>query len=97
MFGMSESEYDFIMHTFVEPLKKKKLDVYFFGSRARGENKKYSDLDILLVNVGSQKTFVSELIEQIELSNFPYKIDVVFDEDLAESYRSNVESDMKKV
>ena len=61
-----------------------------------GENKKYSDLDIL-VNVGSQRTLVSELIEQIELSNFPYKIDVVFDEDLAESYRTNVESDMKEV
>ena len=97
MFGMSESEYHFIMNTFVEPLKKEKLEVYFFGSCTRGENKKYSDLDIVLVNVGSRKTFVSELIEQIELSNFPYKIDVVFDEDLAESYRSNVESDMKKV
>ena len=29
--------------------------------------------------------------------DFKDKIDVVFDEDLAESYRSNVESDMKKV
>ena len=97
MFGMSESEYDFILKSFVLPLKNKNLKVYFFGSRARGENKKYSDLDILLVNVGSQRTLVSELIEQIELSNFPYKIDDVFDEDLAESYRTNVESDMKEV
>ena len=68
MFGMSESEYHFIMNTFVEPLKKEKLEVYFFGSCTRGENKKYSDLDIVLVNVGSRKTFVSELIEQITIN-----------------------------
>jgi len=51
--------------------------IYLFGSRARGEESVYSDIDIAVENARSLKRELSLFREAIEASNVPYKVDIV--------------------
>ena len=75
----------------MEPSKKAGIKVFVFGSRARGDFKKFSDLDLLLesskqISLG----FVANLSENLSHSNLPIKVDLVRLEDLAKAYKENV-------
>ena len=57
--------------------KDKGVKIYLFGSRARGESSRFSDIDIGLL---SDKDLSKDLVilrELIEESNIPYKVDIV--------------------
>ncbi len=76
------------MHTLNEKDKKKIIGIllvlvpdariYLFGSRARGTNAEYSDIDIAL-DVGSRipVKVIDEAKAMLAESNIPYKIDIV--------------------
>ena len=54
-----------------------KVKVYLFGSRARGDNTPFSDVDIGLLaskDISDKMTILREILEE---SNFPYKVDLV--------------------
>ncbi len=62
--------------------RNEKVRIYLFGSRARGDNTPFSDVDIgFLVNrdISDKLTILKEILEE---SNFPYKVDLV---DLSEN------------
>ncbi|MCC7403061.1 MAG: nucleotidyltransferase domain-containing protein [Bdellovibrionales bacterium] len=64
--------------------------IYCYGSRARGDHKPFSDLDLMVeVNTISPEleSKVSEIQEQLTASNFPYKFDLVLSPQFADSYR----------
>lgn len=89
MFGLSENEYTYILHTVVEPIEAKKGKVFCFGSRSRGDYKKFSDLDLLVSGDDSLKPLLGKISEHLEEGNFPYKVDLVHESDLAESYKES--------
>lgn len=61
-----------------EKLGKEKARVYLFGSWAREEEKHSSDIDIAIESASPISPFKwNKLIEQIEESTIPYKVDVV--------------------
>ncbi|UOQ93335.1 nucleotidyltransferase domain-containing protein [Halobacillus shinanisalinarum] len=61
-----------------EQLGKEKVRVYLFGSWAREEEKHSSDIDIAIESPSPISPFKwNKLIEQIEDSTIPYKVDVV--------------------
>ncbi|WP_053217387.1 type VII toxin-antitoxin system MntA family adenylyltransferase antitoxin [Virgibacillus senegalensis] len=61
-----------------EQLAKEKVHIYLFGSWARQEEKQSSDIDIAIESDIPLSPFKwIELIEQIEESTIPYKVDVV--------------------
>ena len=94
-YGLTESEFLFLQEKIIEPLKRQGAQVFLFGSRATGKYKKFSDIDILY-NDSSRTIPNSEIyriISEVEDSAFPYKIDLVPEKDLAQSYRENVERD----
>ena len=66
---------------------------YIFGSRVGTSYHHHSDVDILY-SMSAGKTVdavaISKIREAIEESRFPFKVDLVDEKDLAESYRSNV-------
>ncbi len=95
MFGLSDSEYQYILNTVVKPLEANNAQVFCFGSRARGTHSRFSDLDLLLKNAVSLKELVNEISETLENENFPYKVDLVFEEELAHTYQENVKADLK--
>ncbi len=66
--------------------------VYLFGSRARGDARHWSDIDVaVLARKPLPGGLLSEIREELEESSVPYTVDVV---DLAEAgaqFRSGVE------
>lgn len=93
MFGLSPADHAFIHSVLVHPLQMAGATVWIFGSRARGDHKKFSDLDVLYEMKSGYVLpagFLSKIKEQLEESNLAVKVDVVDIADLAESYRANV-------
>lgn len=92
-FGLTQSEFEYIVDTVVKPLEALGATVWCFGSRAIQKNNRYSDLDLLLEAspISSKlRAKVSQIQESLEEGNFAYKVDIVFEGDLAESYRTSV-------
>lgn len=95
-FGLSDEQFQFVLQTVVSPLSKHGAATWCFGSRARGDHRPFSDLDLLIVGTGELRSIVGQIQEQVENSNFPFKIDIVLDSDLATTYRSQVEQEKKR-
>ncbi len=94
-FNLKEVDYKFLDVHLIQPLKHKGLKVYVFGSRATGTNHPFSDVDVLIdghMSDDIERTVVG-IREFFEESNFPYKIDLVFEKNLAHSYRARVMSE----
>ena len=95
-FGIESYDWQQLSALVIDPLKTSGASVWIFGSRARGDHQPFSDVDLLYeypqggINGG---LVPSEVKEQIENSNFPYKVDLVQVSDVAESYRSGVLAD----
>ena len=53
------------------------VEIYLFGSRARGDNSPFSDVDIGILAPGDISDKLTLLREILEESNFPYKVDLV--------------------
>ena len=93
-FGLTLSEFDYLQNELVAPLKEVGATVWIFGSRARGDHKKFSDVDILVESHDEKiNTLLSRIREKFEEGNFPYKIDLLLIEDLAQSYKDSVLKD----
>jgi len=67
--------------------KGKEVEVYLFGSRARGNSSRFSDIDIGFLSSRDISDELSILRELLDESNIPYKVDIV---DLSEN------NDLKK-
>lgn len=88
-FGLTKEEYQFIQNNVVEPVEKLGGKVFCFGSRSRGDHRKFSDLDLMVEGEGVKRTQVEGILESVQESHFPYKLDLVLFGDFAESYKNN--------
>lgn len=93
MFGLTQQEYRFLWDQLVFPLQEAGCQVWCFGSRAVGTHQKFSDVDILVQCPCDME--LGAFREKLEESHFPFKVDLVKDKDLAETYRKNVEPQKK--
>ena len=78
----------------VAVLKNENVKIMLFGSRARGDNYPYSDVDIGILP--SDKFDERKLIllrETIENLNFPYKMDIVNLSEISEAFKTEVQKD----
>ena len=68
--------------------------VLFFGSRLRGDHKKYSDLDI---SINNQQPLdlaeLSSLKEDFSLSDLPFKVDIVDWNRITDEFREVIRSE----
>ncbi|MGE0631429.1 MAG: nucleotidyltransferase family protein [Parachlamydiales bacterium] len=88
-FGLSEQEYHFIKKEVVLPLEQAGAQVWSYGSRARGDFKKFSDLDLMVESPTDLSKQIGEIQEILSNSNFPFKVDLVQWSEFAEAYKSN--------
>lgn len=92
-FGLSGKDFDFIQNNAIKKLWSLDATVWVFGSRARGDHKEFSDLDLYI----ESKDDISKEIDQIEEtlieSDLPIKVDIVLSSNFAESYRTSLDSD----
>ena len=91
-FGLTIQEYSFIKKS-LEPLKSQGAKIWCYGSRARGDHHKFSDLDLMVEHDTDLSKVVSNISEFFEDSNFPYKVDLVEKRNFAKSYLPSFERD----
>ncbi len=57
--------------------RDEEVEVYLFGSRARGENTEFSDVDIAILSRKDISDKLAVLGYILEESNLPFKVDIV--------------------
>lgn len=94
-YGLSENELNTLNQLALAPLKNYGAHVWIFGSRARGDYKKFSDVDLLydFENCEIPTGIIAEIKEKLENSNFAYKVDLVNKKEIAKSYEKNILKD----
>ncbi|GAB6065182.1 nucleotidyltransferase domain-containing protein [Aquifex pyrophilus] len=60
-----------------EFFKDEEVEVYLFGSRAKGTHGKHSDVDIAIFSEKDLSDRITVLREILEESNLPYEVDIV--------------------
>ena len=75
----------------LEALKNQNVGVVLFGSRARGDNYPYSDVDIGIIPHGPfDKTSITMLREKIEESTIPYKVEIINLEEASDDFKKEI-------
>jgi len=94
--SLSSEQIKFLYQKVVAPLKQYDATVFLFGSRATNTNHEYSDVDLLIQAKKTEplKAAIAEIKEILVESSFPYKVDIVLEADIAESYRENIKSQL---
>ena len=90
-FGLTIQQLEWVMNHVVVPIERMGGTVWIFGSRARGDHREHSDLDLMVEGAGDYSREISRIREVAEESEFPYIVDLVQLKDFAESYRSGYE------
>ena len=76
-----------------EILNKYSYTFYVYGSRAKKKARKNSDLDLCYKETISQKV-ISDLKEQFEESDLPFKVDIVSWENMNPTFQKLIEKDL---
>ena len=77
-----------------EILRKHSYTFYVYGSRAKKKARKNSDLDLCYKEKISSKV-ISDLKEQFEESELPFKVDIVNWENMSPTFQKLIEKDLK--
>ncbi len=72
-------------------------EIYIFGSRARGDAKKYSDIDIAIKSKDLTPQITEKLKYIFENSTLPYEVDIVDLNNISENFKNIILGDLKKV
>lgn len=90
-FGLTAPQFQYITNTVIIPFKNIGLQIYCFGSRARGNNHPFSDLDLMIegpITDDAQKLKHS-IAEKLSNENFPFKVDLVFFDEYSDAYKAS--------
>jgi len=91
-YGLDKNSWAILNEIAINPLHQHNAELWVFGSRAIGKHKQFSDLDILVVTKRNLPEFLlSNIRSALEESDLPIKIDLVLNQELADSYRKNVD------
>lgn len=91
-FGLSLENFEFIRQQLQKVLPKH-VKVWCFGSRARGNHREFSDLDLMVESDSDLTREIAQLKEIFEESRLPIKVDIVDLGSFANSYRDGFERD----
>ncbi|MDX8337168.1 HI0074 family nucleotidyltransferase substrate-binding subunit [Candidatus Cetobacterium colombiensis] len=91
MYGLSENDF-FLIIDILKKYKEKIEWVKIFGSRARGDFKKYSDVDLAISL--RYKNIMSDIKNEFYESNLKYTVDIInYSENLGENIKKNIDND----
>lgn len=85
--------------TILNEILKKNLPagtlIWVFGSRAKGNVKKFSDLDLIIDRKGQPLSLDmrSNLVMAFDESDIPYKVDIIDWATVSDAFRRNVEGE----
>ncbi len=95
-FGLEQRHWTTLVEIAVKPLQIVGCTISFFGSRARGDFQRFSDLDLLVEGEVPAAT-LSLIREALDESNLPFRVDLVLFKDLAESYQAGALRDKVEI
>lgn len=96
MFGLEDRHLDFVLSVLKRNISDVDAKFYVFGSRAKGTNKKYSDIDIA-VDLNGKKLDVSilgKILIEFQDSTLPFEVDVVDLNSIDEDFRNLIKNDL---
>ncbi len=94
MFGLEERHIEYILNTLKQNLPNGIF--YIFGSRAKGTNKEYSDIDIA-VKMNNEKIsadILGKLLITFSDSTLPYEVDIVDLNAIDEKFKNLITDDL---
>ena len=96
MFGLSKEQINFILEILKKNIPDKKAKFYIFGSRAKGNYKKYSDIDIAIDLNGEKipSAILAEILINFEDSTLPFEVDVVDINSIDEKFKSIIKDEL---
>lgn len=90
-FGFSEKDFLLLDKIVLSKLKLHGAKVFLFGSRAKKQFHPFSDVDLVYSCTNPINPVVlSEIKEEIEESLFPYAVEIVWEQDLIQSYKDDI-------
>lgn len=92
-FGLTDKEYEFICNEVIKPLASLDAKVWCFGSRAKSNHSKFSDLDLVIEDKEGVAEILGSIDENLINSNFPYKVDLVLSSRVARAYLDTIEKE----
>jgi predicted nucleotidyltransferase len=95
--GLSAAVIEAIKNSLIDSLKAKSdFKIYVFGSRAKNNYKKYSDLDLWIESKPSlNQREVTNILEKFEESDLAVKVDVVTPENCLPEYAESIQNEKK--
>ena len=93
MYGLSKE----IIETLKIIEKNNNIKIYIFGSRARGDYKEYSDIDLCITEEIDQKKRY-KIMDDVDKIMTHHKIDLIFIQDVKnEEFIKNIDRDKKEI
>lgn len=94
-FGLTDSQFKFVLESVVLPLESRGGRVWCYGSRARADHQPFSDLDLMVESDSNLSKEIFKIQEDLRNSNFPFKVDLVPYSEFADSYKPGYQNDKK--
>jgi predicted nucleotidyltransferase len=86
-----ERAIDRLRRIVLDALGDRRVEVWLFGSCARGEVRHASDIDVaILPHEDLSPAFLASLVDKIEESTIPYDVDLVDLRDVSAAFRDKV-------
>ncbi len=95
MIDLEDKYIDFIKKTIKSELQNFKL--YIFGSRAKNNAKKYSDIDIAIDSPEFTDKIKMKLDFVFENSTIPYEVDIIDLNTISETFKNVIKNDLVEI
>lgn len=95
-FGLEKRHLDFILQVLKDNIPQKDAKFYIFGSRAKGNYKEYSDIDIA-VKLPDEKLsadILGKILMKFSDSTLPYEVDVIDLNAIDKKFRNLIEDSL---
>ncbi len=94
MFGLEYRHVEFIKDMLKKHIPNPDAKFYIFGSRAKGKNRPYSDIDIAIDCPDMTLDKRLKLLSDFENSTFPYEVDIVDLNTIKENFKNIIKDDL---
>ena len=90
-FSLEDRHWKILCNLAIEPLKSRGVRIWIYGSRVTNKHHAYSDIDLLYApSAVLPPTYIGSIEEALEESALSFKVDLVNDANLADSYRPQI-------
>ena len=97
MFGLENRHVDFIKEILQKHLPNSDAKFYIFGSRAKGNYREYSDVDIAIDSPDLTLDKKLQIQSDFDNSTFPYEVDIVDLKTIQENFKNFISADLAEI